>query len=258
MASIDRSGVLIHYEVGGDGPPLILHTGGGGDLGMWQSAGYPVGLTGRQLILIDHRGHGASGKPRDIEEHRIDRYVDDVLAVADDLDVATFSFLGYSAGATIGYRLAATHPDRVAALMGLGAVGSGSSETREDLEVAASVREHGSEELVTWLREEEPDPPEWFADQMRGTDPEMFALAMEAWASWGGPWDEFAHVQPATLIVVGELEEIEAGENASRAAALMRDARAVVLPGLGHVAAFVRSDLALPHVIEFLDAVAPH
>jgi pimeloyl-ACP methyl ester carboxylesterase len=143
-------------------------------------------------------------------------------------------------------------------LIGLGAVGSGSSETREDLEVAARVRERGSEELVTWLREEEPDTPEWFADQMQGTDPEMFALAMEAWASWGGPWDEFPHVQPATLIIVGELEEIEAGENASRAAALMRDARAVVLPGLGHVAAFVRSDLALPHVIEFLDAVAPH
>ena len=140
MTMIDHSGVRIHYEVNGDGPPLILHTGGGGDLEMWRAAGYPAGLTDRRLILIDHRGHGASGKPHDIEQHRVDRYVDDVLAVADDLDVATFPFFGYSAGATVGYRLAATHPDRVAAVIGLGAVGTEGSDGRDDLEFAAKVR----------------------------------------------------------------------------------------------------------------------
>ena len=92
---------------------------------------------------------------------------------------------------------------------------------------------------------------------MRGTDPEMFALLLEAWTSWGGPWEEFARVQAPTLIVVGELEEPLAAENAAGAAALMRDARAVVLPRLGHVAAFVRSDLTLHRVVEFLDTVAP-
>jgi pimeloyl-ACP methyl ester carboxylesterase len=108
MPTTDRSGVRIHYEVEGDGPPLILHTGGGGDLGMWRIAGYPAALADRQVILMDHRGHGASERPRTIEEHRIDRYVEDVVAVADDLDLATFSFFGYSAGASVGYRLAAT------------------------------------------------------------------------------------------------------------------------------------------------------
>lgn len=257
MASVESSGVLIHYEVDGDGPALILHTGGGGDLEMWRTAGYPAALTGRRLILIDHRGHGSSDRPHDLEQHRIDRYVDDVLAVADDLEVATFSYLGYSAGASVGYRLAATHPDRVGALIGLGAVGPGGSTDRGAVEVAARIRAAGSDELVTWLREEEPDLPEWFAAQMRGTDPEMFALALEAWASWAGSWDEFARVESATLVIVGELEEAEAGENAARAAALMRDGRAVVLPGFGHVGAFVRSDLVAPLVMGFLDMVEP-
>jgi pimeloyl-ACP methyl ester carboxylesterase len=256
MASIDRSGVRIHYEVEGDGPPLMLHTGGGGDLEMWRTAGYSAGLKGRGLILIDHRGHGASGKPRDLEQHRIDHYVDDVLAVADDLGVGAFSFFGYSAGAEVGYRLAATHPERVAALIGLGGVGTEESEEDDVLEAAERVREHGSEELVAWLREEEPDLPEWFAEQMRGTDPEMFALAIEAWAPWQ-PWEDFPIVQCPTLIIVGEMEEPDAGEHAARAAALMRDARAVALPGLAHVAAFVRSDRTLPLVVEFLDRVAP-
>lgn len=261
QATVDGSGVEIHYEVEGAGPPLILHTGGGDDLEMWRTAGYTAGLVGRRVVLIDHRGHGASGRPKERAQHGIDRYVDDVLAVADALGEPRFSFFGYSAGASVGYRLAARHPERVAGLVGLGAVGGPQpADDDEDLELAARIREEGSEALVTWLREEEPDFPEWFADQMRSTDPEMFALLLEAWTSWGGPWDEFAKIQAPTLLVVGQREEganDDAAAHAQRAADTIPDGRAVVLPELGHVMAFVRADLVLPHVLAFLDDVAP-
>ena len=260
QATVDGSGVEIHYEVEGDGPPLILHTGGGGDLEMWRTAGYTTGLAGRRLILIDHRGHGASGRPSDRGQHRIDRYVEDVLAVADAVDEPRFCFFGYSAGAAVGYRLAARHPDRIVGLIGLGAVGPGPSVDEGDLELAARIRREGSDALVTWLREDEPDFPEWFADQMRSTDPEMFALLLEAWAAWGGPWEEFEKVEAQTLVVVGQLEEgtdDDAAVHARRAAEAIPHGRAVVLPELGHVMAFVRADLVLPHARAFLDDVAP-
>jgi pimeloyl-ACP methyl ester carboxylesterase len=222
---------------------------------MWRIAGYATGLADRRVILMDHRGHGASERPRDVEEHRIDRYVEDVVAVADDLDLQAFSFFGYSAGASVGYRLAATRPERVHAVIGLGAVGPQEWVDGDDdvAEIAERVRTHGSGELVAWLREEEPDIPGWFEDQMRSTDPEMFALTIEARATWAGLWSEFPSVRCPTLLIVGETEEPDAGTNASRAAALMGDGRAVVLEGLGHVAAFVRSDLVIPHVRAFLD-----
>ena len=261
MATVDGSGVEIHYEVEGEGPPLILHTGGGGDLEMWRTAGYTAGLAGRRLILIDHRGHGASGWPTDREQHRIDRYVEDVLAVADALGEPRFCFFGYSAGAAVGYRLAARHSERVAGLIGLGAVGGPEpADEDDDLELAARIRTEGSDTIVTWLREEEPHVPEWFADQMRSTDPEMFALLLEAWASWGGPWEEFEKIEAPTLIVVGQREEganDDAAAHARRAAETLPDGRAVVIPELGHVMAFVRADLVLPHVRGFLDDVAP-
>ena len=139
-------------------------------------------------------------------------------------------------------------------------MGPGPSEDEEDLELAARIREEGSDALVTWLREDEPDLPEWFADQMRSTDPEMFALLLEAWASWGGPWEEFEKIEAPTLVVVGQLEEgdnDDAAAHARRAAATLPDGRAVVIPDLGHVMAFVRADLVLPHVRRFLDDVAP-
>ena len=255
MPTVVSSGVQIHYEVEGDGPPLILHTGGGGDLRMWRLAGYTEGLSGHRLILMDHRGRGRSDHPTQIADHDIDRYVEDVLAVADDSGSERFSFFGYSAGAAVGYRLAAKHPERVLSLIGLGAVGSPGEEDN-GADTAARIRREGSEALVRWLREDEPECPEWFADQMRSTDPEMLALTLEAWASWGGPWAEFANIEVPTLLVVGQLEEGDdetAGVNAKTAALEMRDGRAEVLPGVGHVMAFVRSELVLPAVRRFLD-----
>jgi pimeloyl-ACP methyl ester carboxylesterase len=83
----------------------------------------------------------------------------------------------------------------------------------------------------------------------------MFALTLEAWAAWRGPWAEFPRIEAPTLLIVGQLEEGDestAGANARAAVATMRNARAEVLPGLGHVMAFVRSDLVLPRVRAFL------
>jgi pimeloyl-ACP methyl ester carboxylesterase len=257
MPTIESEGVAIHFEVEGDGAPLILHTGGGGDLEMWRLARYTSGLPGRQLILMDHRGHGRSGRPVDVAQHGIDCYVADVLAVADAAGVDRFDFFGYSGGASVGYRLAAKHPERLRSMIGLGAVGSPTDDDSGSADVAARIRREGSDELVRWLREDEPDLPEWFADQMRSTDPEMFALALEASPEWGGPWAEFAKIEIPTLIVVGQLEEgddASAGANAGTAALEMRDGRAEVVPGVGHCMAFVRSDLVLPPVRAFLGA----
>jgi pimeloyl-ACP methyl ester carboxylesterase len=224
---------------------------------MWRLAGYTTGLAGRRLILMDHRGRGKSGRPPDRAQHAIDRYVADVRLVADAAGAERFDFFGYSAGAAVGYRLAAQHPERVVSLIGLGAVGS-PADADDSLDVAARVRREGSETLVSWLREEEPDLPEWFADQMRSTDPEMFALTLEAWAGWGGPWAEFARIEVPTLLVVGQREEGDeesSGADARTATLEMRDGRAQTIPGVGHVMAFVRSDLVLPPVRAFLDAL---
>jgi pimeloyl-ACP methyl ester carboxylesterase len=256
MPTVVSNGVPVHYEVEGDGPPLIRHTGGGGDLEMWRPAGYTEGLKGRRLILMDHRGRGKSGRPNDMTHHGIDHYVRDVLAVADDAGAERFAFFGYSAGAAVGYRLAARHPAYVVSLVGLGAVGSPHEDDAESFAFAARIRREGSNSLVSGLRDEEPELPDWFADQMRSTDPEMFALTLEAWTAWGGPWAEFANIEVPTLLVVGQLEEGDgetAGVNAKTAALEMRDGRAEVLPRVGHVMAFVHSELVLPPVRAFLD-----
>jgi pimeloyl-ACP methyl ester carboxylesterase len=259
MPEARSGGVAIHYEVEGEGPPIVLHTGAAGDLEMWRQAGYVGGLSGMQVVLMDHRGHGRSGRPKELAEHRIDRYVDDVVAVADVLDLTRFSFLGYSDGTAVGCALAARHPDRVDAVIGVGSAGTPDDWSNERRGLASAARARGMPRLVDGLRSMEGELPDWYERQMLGTDPEMLALELEGWADWDGGWSEFGQIRAPVLLIAGELEEGPEGQAATHtkeAIARMPRGRAEVLPGLGHVAVFTRSDLVLPIVREFLRAVA--
>src|SRR5579864_8404252 len=117
MPFVSNHGVRVHYEVSGSGPSVVLHTGGAGDLRMWREAGYASGLGGCQCILLDHRGRGLSDRPGGLKAHRPERYVNDVVAVLDALDVPRAAFWGYSFGRRVGFELAHRHPDRVGALI---------------------------------------------------------------------------------------------------------------------------------------------
>ncbi len=79
MAVVDNDGVRIHYEVEGDGPPLMLMHGMGGSIENWRRAGYIDALKAQyRLILVDSRGFGGSDKPHDIAAYTREAKVSDV------------------------------------------------------------------------------------------------------------------------------------------------------------------------------------
>jgi pimeloyl-ACP methyl ester carboxylesterase len=128
MPYVNNQGIKIYYEVIGRGFPVVLHTGAGGDRRMWQHAGYVAGF---QCVLLDHRGHGKSDKPRELAAHRLEHYVSDVVAVLDTLHVPSSAFWGYSNGRCVGYALAHGYPDRVAALLASGGMEAADAATAQ-------------------------------------------------------------------------------------------------------------------------------
>ncbi|HEY8864830.1 MAG TPA: alpha/beta hydrolase [Candidatus Dormibacteraeota bacterium] len=249
-------GVRLKYEIKGEGPTLLLHLGTGCDSELWRAAGYLGPLSQRyRCILFDHRGHGESDRPRGIEANHIDRYEADVLALLDHLKIESTAFWGYSAAIDIGLRLADSHPSMIRALVGSGGLGHSTPE-----EIAQSVakrvpelQEHGWEKMLGRFDVQESEPiPGWMKESIRATDIQQFIDYLQAIPSWGwDEWEAMRTIMTPTLFITGELEDPNDGTAA--AVARMPNASRVRLPGLGHINAFLKSDVVLPLVVEFLD-----
>lgn len=254
MPYVTNAGVRLFYEIDGQGPPILMHTGGGGAGSMWREGGYVTGLAGFQCILVDHRGHGHSDMPKMLASYRMEHYVADVVSVLDAVGLSRVAFWGYSDGAQVGYALAAAHPERVAALVASGAIGDADrtapTERAEAGALAHRLRAEGMAAIVDHFEAEGGPMRPWFRQQMLDTDPEAFACEVLAWQEWQGPWSLLRQIMCPTLLLVGERED-PAGSTA-RAAALMPNARCITLPGLDHITAYERSDLALARAVPFL------
>ena len=118
MPYANHQGICIHYQLDGEGPPLVLQHGFTSSLKHWYRYGYVEALRqDYQLILIDARGHGGSDKPHDPAAYDLSLRAGDVVAVLDDLHLPTAYFWGYSMGGRIGFGLAKYAPERLAALI---------------------------------------------------------------------------------------------------------------------------------------------
>lgn len=107
-------GVRISFQESGAGPTIVLVHGSGLSRAIWRGLGYTKALEGRfHVVTLDLRGHGRSDKPQHEAAYSMNLLVGDVLAVLDAAGVQTAHYLGYSAGARVGFSLLAGSPERV-------------------------------------------------------------------------------------------------------------------------------------------------
>jgi pimeloyl-ACP methyl ester carboxylesterase len=251
MPMVTREGVRLHYSDMGSGPAVFFHTGGGGDGTMWKAAGYLDALPGRRHILFDHRGHGRSDQPRDLEAHRLDEYIADVIAVLDFAGIDRATMVGYSDGAFVIYALAARYPHRVAAIVGIGGVAHPTETDNGRHELAAEVRQIGFRKWLERMSVNENEPaPDWLMDNLAATPTEMFALEVEGWADAPPQHENFPRIEAPTLIVCGELDNTDGAVELATAA--LSNGTAAVLPGFGHLQTFWRTDVTALIISDFL------
>lgn len=107
----------IHYEVSGDGPPLVMLVGVTCSVAQWRLMGFQQAFEDTyQVIAIDSRGHGASDKPHEAQAYGTAKDVQDVCAVLDAVGVERAHFFGYSMGARIALAFGLRHPGRLRSL----------------------------------------------------------------------------------------------------------------------------------------------
>jgi len=109
-------GVSLEVRVEGRGPGLLLVHGFGGAKEDFDDH-VELLADDHTVVTFDHRGHGASDKPADVDSYTLARLEADTLAVADAAGLDRFRLLGHSMGGMVARGLALRQPERVAALV---------------------------------------------------------------------------------------------------------------------------------------------
>ena len=116
MPQFQNGPASVHYEILGEGKPLLLIAGTASDGASWGPL-LPL-LPGRQLNLIDNRGTGRTKVEGPIE---LADMVADCAALLNHLRLERVDVVGHSLGGFLGLALAALHPTCVNRLVTLGA-----------------------------------------------------------------------------------------------------------------------------------------
>ena len=110
MAEAIVGGVRIHYELAGEGPPVVVTAGQG--TGAQARQAWLAGLARRHLVLsYDQRGTGRSEPTA--QGQSMQELADDIVALMDHARIERAHVIGVSTGTGKATALAAQHPGRV-------------------------------------------------------------------------------------------------------------------------------------------------
>ena len=255
MPYADSNGVKIHYHVEGDGPPIILQHGFSGNLHDWANAGYVDALKQEYtLVLADTRGHGRSDKPQDVEAYDMKLKSDDNVAALDDLGIDKAHYMGYSLGGRTGYGVAKHAPERFHSIIIGGMHPYGSAGGNASVDERIGVLEQGIEEYVAYLESGMwgPMTPDERARMLQNDAQALIASSIEL-RDFQGIEDALPSMTMPCLLFVGEEDFLY--EGVTGCVKDMPNATMVSFTGLDHGQTFQRSEMTLPHIIEFLRSV---
>ncbi len=116
---IDNDGIDIHFEVTGDGRPVVLLHGFPDSGRLWRHQVEALSSAGFRVIVPDLRGYGATGKPPDVEAYSFLFLAGDVVAILDHLGIERAHIVGHDWGSVLAWLMGSLVPDRVDHLVAL-------------------------------------------------------------------------------------------------------------------------------------------
>ena len=262
---IDTNGQQIYYEMYGEGEPLILIMGIGGDSTMWAPFQVPAFSTKFQVIVFDNRDAGRSSKAATY--YTIADMADDVAGLLDGLGKERTHVLGISMGGMIAQEFALRYPDRLNKLI-LTGTGAATGRAKFDPIMAWNfVKQHDTEGLAfaaqqfIWLFSTEflrnqqvvEQTLASFASNPNPVSPEAYARQAEAYTKHD-VLGRLTNVRAPTLVVSGERDRLAPPWIAHELADAIPDAKIYLVEGSGasHALILERPDDFNKIVLDFL------
>ncbi|ALC14909.1 pimeloyl-ACP methyl ester carboxylesterase [Desulfuromonas soudanensis] len=108
----------IHYVEVGQGPPVLLIPGLFGTHSIFDRV-IPLLKDHYRLLAIDNFGTGQSGRPEGGFDYLVAEQADRVVAMMDELEIASCDIVGVSYGGMIALNIAARYPERVVSIVAI-------------------------------------------------------------------------------------------------------------------------------------------
>jgi pimeloyl-ACP methyl ester carboxylesterase len=222
--SVDVHGIRLHYRIGGTGPPLLLLHGFTG-AGVWWDPFVARLAESHTTIVPDLPGHGRSaGGP---DPYRFDEVATTVSALMNQLGIARFRAIGYSAGGIVLLHMATQEPGRI-----------------EAMAVVAAPHVHSSAAILAFPPFE--DHPAQVREYWQEVHPGGEAQVRRLIASFHGlgervelidlPAEELSRIEARTLVVIGDRDPEVPVPLALEMHRAIPDAALWVIPMQGHFA----------------------
>ncbi|HVE91844.1 MAG TPA: alpha/beta hydrolase [Actinomycetota bacterium] len=264
-------GLELAYAESGrlDGRPLVLLHGLSGSSGAWASTAGAVAPRFR-VLAVDQRGHGESGRTDDPLDFTLERLVLDVFNVSDALQASPIVLVGHGIGATVAMLAALEDPDRVDALVCVGASAapldpaSGWMATR--VRVAEAVQRGGIQAgweaylesgIFGWELDDIPAEivGRWRKEFTRTAPAAFVGLAGSA-SSQPDLTPRLRKLRCPTLVVAGS-DDQAFGPQAAALAEAIPGAELKVIPGGGHSPQMSRAEEFNETLVAFLKRALP-
>jgi 3-oxoadipate enol-lactonase len=233
-------GAEIGYSVQGSGNARLLFVHGWqADHSVWDDVIAGLGPTA-QSVAVDLRGSGSSNGARG--PHNLERFAADLRELVDELGIGPVVVVAHSMGATVALRLAVDAPRTVSGLILVAPVpasGAGFSPKGADYLRATAGDPLAARKWLSGMFEGEPDAAVLDSVCAAAAKTPRDA-ALESFESWANA--DFAEatrtISAPAVVVAPERDNPEMYQR--KVAALLPNARFVLLPDCGHYAILER------------------
>jgi pimeloyl-ACP methyl ester carboxylesterase len=216
---------------------------------------------GFKLIAFDCRGHGKSDKPHDPKQYGVELAAD-VVRLLDHLHLDKAHLVGYSSGAFIAGKVAATYPDRVLSVVyaGQAPVIAEVMKPGDFSEVESFARAVESGDLASYLIDITPaDRPKPTREQAEavakylygGKDVEALAICGQSFPELAVTITDLKKSQAPILFIRGENESQHVKSKIKTARELLGRGEIKVIPGGDHITTLIQPEFTTS-LLDFL------
>lgn len=266
MPEISANGIKIHYELHGEGDPLVLIAGLGYPAWQWHRM-LPYLAQYLQVIAFDNRGVGETDKPPG--PYTAGLLAADTVALLDALNIESAVVMGHSMGGFIAQELALSYPQKASKLILSSTNFGGPHHVPITAEAMAVMSDVTSDPITRFkngllvstapgFAERHPEIiQEWLDWRMAnpldlaGYQAQM-AIGLGLISEAASYEDRLPGLRVPTLILFGAHDKVVPPANAELLAARIPDHKVVILPDAGHFFPMEVPHAAAQVIIDFI------